>query len=75
MNKYLYAESTQDFWPSIKSVSAISFNSAVEKVINDYALELDDDSILNFDKWDELRNYLNEKYFIDLSDLDDCEEL
>ena len=75
MNKYLWAECTTDYWPSIKTIMAKSYNDAVEKVINKYATELDDDSILNFDDWDEFREYLNEEKNIALSDLEIHEEI
>lgn len=75
MNKYLWAECTTDYWPSIKTIMAKSYNDAVEKVINKYAIELDDDSILNFDDWDEFREYLNEEKSIALSDLEIHEEI
>ena len=75
MNKYLWAECTTDYWPSIKTIMAKSYNDAVEKVINKYATELDDDSILNFDNWDEFREYLNEEKSIALSDLEIHEEI
>jgi len=75
MNKYLWAECTTDYWPSIKTIMAKSYNDAVEKVINKYATELDDDNILNFDDWDEFREYLNEEKSIALSDLEIHEEI
>lgn len=75
MNKYLWAEATQDYWPSIKTISAKSFNDAVEKIINKYAEELDDDAILDIDNWDDLSEYLNGNYIIALSVLEDIDEL
>ncbi len=75
MNKYLWAECTTDYWPSIKTIMAKSYNDAVEKVINKYATGLDDDNILNFDDWDEFREYLNEEKSIALSDLEIHEEI
>jgi hypothetical protein len=75
MNKYLWAEATQDYWPSIKTISAKSFNDAVEKIINKYSEELDDDAILDIDNWDDLSEYLNGKYIIALSVLEDIDEL
>ena len=47
LNKYVYAESTQDYWPEIKTVSAKSYNDAVEKLIMQYGEQLDDENILN----------------------------
>lgn len=75
MNKYLWAEATQDYWPTIKTISAKSFNDAVEKIINKYAEELDDDAILDIDNWDDLSEYLNGNYIIALSVLEDIDEL
>ena len=75
MNKYLWAECPTDYWPIIKTIMAKSYNDAVEKIINKYATELDDDSILNFDDWDEFREYLNEEKSIALSDLEIHEEI
>ena len=76
MNKYVYAEATQDYWPQIKTVSAKSYNDAVEKLIMQYGNELDDDKILDtIEDWDQLSEYLNDNYTIALSDLEDYEEL
>ena len=76
LNKYIYAEATQDDWPQLKTVSAKSYNDAVEKTINKYGEELDDDKILNdIDTWESLSEYLNEQYIIALSNLEDLEEL
>lgn len=75
MNKYVYAEATPDYWPQIKTIEARSYNDAVEKIINNYSAELDDDNMLKFDKWDDFCEYLNENYTIALSDLEIYEEL
>jgi len=76
MNKYVYAEATQDYWPTIKTTTAKSYNDAVEKLIVKYGNELEDDDILNtIENWDQLREYLNDKYTIALSDLEDYEEI
>lgn len=76
MNKYVYAEATQDYWPQIKTVSAKSYNDAVEKLIIQYGNELDDDKILNtIEDWDQLSEYLNDNYTIALSDLEDYDEI
>lgn len=75
-NKYLYAECPQDYWPLIKTVSAQSYNDAVEIIITKYGTELDDDEILNnIEDWESLREYLNEYYSIALSDLEIYEEI
>ena len=76
LNKYIYAEATQDYWPRIKSFSAKSYNDCVEKLILQYGNELDDDKIIDIiDDWDQLREYLNDNYTIALSDLEIYEEL
>lgn len=76
MNKYLWAECTQDYWPKIKTIVASSYNDAVEKLIIKYGTELDDDKILDsMEDWNQLRDYLNDNYTIALSDLEDYEEL
>ena len=76
MNKYLWAECPQDYWPSIKTIMAKSYNDAVELLITKYGEELDDDSILEtIEDWDQLREYLNDNYTIALSDLEIYEEI
>ena len=75
MNKYVYAEATEDYWPQIKTIEACSYNDAVERIINKYATELDDDEILNYDNWNSFREFLNEFKVIALSDLEIYEEL
>ena len=75
MDKYLWAECSVDYWPSIRTIMAKSYNDAVEKIISKYSNELDDDSILSFDNWEELRDYLNDNHSIALSDLEIYEEI
>lgn len=75
MNKYLWAECPVDVFPFIRTIMARSYNDAIEKIINVYATELDDDNILNYDKWDLFRDYLNDEHDIALSDLEIYEEL
>ena len=75
MNKYVYAEASQDYWPQIKTIEAHSYNDAVDKIIDKYSTELDDDSFLEFDNWDKFREELNYKKAIALSDLEIYEEL
>lgn len=76
LNKYIYAEATQDYWPQIKTISAKSYNDAVEKVIMRYGNELEDDEILDtIEDWKQLQEYLNDSHSIALSDLEDYEEL
>ena len=75
-NKYVYAEATLDYWPQIKTISAKSYNDAVEKLIMQYGNELEDDKILDtVEDLDQLREYLNDNYTIALSDLEDYEEI
>ena len=76
LNKYLWADCPTDVWPTIRTISAKSYNDAVEKLIMQYGNELDDDKILDtIDDWEQLREYLNENYSIALSDLEIYEEL
>lgn len=76
MNKYIWAEATQDYWPEIKTIVASSYNDVVEKLIIKYGTELDDDKILDsIEDWNQLRDYLNENYTIALSDLEDYDEI
>lgn len=75
MNKYLWAECPVDVYPVIRTIMARSYNDAVEKIINTYSVELDDDDILNYDNWDLFRDYLNDEHNIALSDLEIHEEL
>jgi len=76
MNKYIWAECPQDYWPSIKNILAKSYNDCVEKLIMQYGNELDDDKILDtIEDWEQLREYLNDNYTIALSDLEDYEEI
>lgn len=75
MNKYVYAECTTDCWPEIKTIMAKSYNDAVERLINNYLIEFDDDYIANIDEFFELREYLNSKYNVALSDLEIYEEI
>ena len=75
MNKYLWAECPSDYWPIIKTIMAKSYNNAVEKIINEYATELDDDDVLKYDNWDDFREYLNDVKNIALSDLEIHEEI
>ena len=76
MNKYVWAECPTDIWPVIKSIVAPSYKDAVEKLIIQYGTNLDDDEILNtIDDWEQLSEYLNDKYTIALSDLEDYDEI
>lgn len=75
MNKYIYSECPEDYWPSIQTLVARSYNDAVEKLIQKYADKFEDDSILEYDSLKTLREYLNGKYTFVISDLEDIEEL
>ena len=76
MNKYIWAEATQDYWREIKTIMAPSYKDAVEKLIIKYGTELDDDKILNsIDDWQQLSEYLNDNYTIALSNLEDYDEI
>lgn len=75
MNKYVFSECTVDYWPTIETVMANSYQNAVDKLIDKYAKDLDDDNILKFDEFKLFREYLNEQYSIALSDLEIYEEI
>ena len=75
MNKYYYAECPLEYWPEIKSISAKSYNDAVERLINKYATEFEDDNIFKCDDFESLRDYLNSNFTIALSDLEIIDEL
>lgn len=75
MNKYIYAECPVDYWPEIKTIMAKSYNDAVEKLINSYSIQFEDDNIANLDNFKLLREYLNDKYTLALSDLEVYEEI
>ena len=76
MNKYVWAEATQDYWPEIKTIMATSYKDAVEKLVIKYGTELDDDKILDsIEDWQQLSEYLNDKYNIALSNLEDYDEI
>ena len=76
MNKYVWAEATQDYWPEIKTIMASSYKDAVEKLIIKYGTELDDDKILDsIEDWQQLSEYLNDNYTIALSNLEDYDEI
>lgn len=75
MNKYIYCECTTECWPEIKTIMAKSYNDAVEKLINNYLVQFDDDHIAKIEDFLELRDYLNEQYNVALSDLEIYEEI
>lgn len=75
MNKYIYCECPIDYWPTIETVMAKSYDNAVEKIITKYSKKFDDDSILEFDDYKLFREYLNDKYSMALSDIEIYEEL
>lgn len=75
MNKYVYAEATQDYWPQIKTVVAQSYREAVDKVIEKYSDEFPDEDFSKVENWEDLQDILNSTCSFDLSDLEDVEEL
>ena len=75
MNKYIYCECPVDYWPTIETVMAKSYDNAVEKIITKYSKKFDDDNILEFDDYQLFREYLNDKYSMALSDIEIYEEL
>lgn len=75
MTKYIYAECPVDYWPIIKTFYAASYTDAEDKLIEKYSMELEDDEIEKIDNFKELRDYLNDKYSLALSDIEDIEEL
>lgn len=75
MNKYVYSECPQEYFPVIKTIMAKSYNDAIERLINRYSDQLEDDNIANLNDLKSLREYLNEEYSIVLSDVEDIEEL
>lgn len=75
MNKYIYCECPIDVWPRIGTINAKSYNDAVEKLIQKYVNEFEDDNIEKFDNIKTLQEYLNETYSFAISDLEDVEEL
>ena len=75
MNKYVYAESSIDYWPSIRTISANSLSDATEKLIEQYTNEFEDDEIGKLSDFYKLRDYLNDSYSLALSDLEDYDEL
>ena len=75
MNKYVYSECPSDYWPAIKTIMAPSYNEAVDKLIQKFGNEFEDDKILDIDNIKHLQEYLNDTYTFVLSDLEDIEEL
>ena len=75
MNKYVYAEATQDFWPQLRTIMAPSYREAVDKVIESYSDEFPDKDFSSVENWENLHEFLNASVDIDLSDLKDVEEL
>lgn len=75
MNKYIYCESTQDYWPEINTIMANSYNDAFYKVAKSYADHYDDDKIMDLDDYEDFREYMNDQYTIALSDIEEIDEL
>ena len=75
MTKYIYSECPADYCPTIKSIFANSYDDAVEKLIEQYSNEFEDDEIAKLSEFKTLREYLNDTYTLVLSDLEDYETL
>lgn len=75
MNKYVYAEATQDYWPQLRTVIAPSYREAVDKVIENYSDQFPDEDFSGIENWEDLQDFLNVNFSFDLSDLEDVEEL
>lgn len=75
MNKYIYSFCYSDSWPDINSISGKSYSDAVEKLIEKFTNEFEDDDIAKIDDIEDLQDYLNDKYGIVISDLTDYETL
>lgn len=76
MNKYVYSECSEEYWPEVKTIIAASYEDAVEKLINKYANEFDDDTIAKgFDDFKYLQQYLNDTYSFVVSTPIDIESL
>lgn len=75
MDKYIFAECPIDYWPTMKSIMANSYNDAVEKLINTYSTNFEDDAISELDNIKSLQEYLNDNYDLAISDLEICEEI
>ena len=75
MNKYIYCETPVDYWPSIKTLMANSYNDAVERLIQKYSEEFEDDEICKIDNLKQLQEYLNETYNLAIGGLEDIEEI
>ena len=75
MNKYVYSICGSDTFPEINSLQAISYNDAIEHLINKLAIEFDDDKIASFDEIFDLQCYMNDNYNYVISDLWDIDVL
>lgn len=76
MNKYCYIEAPVDYWATIETITASSYEDAVEKLILKYSEKyIDDNKIFNIDSFEDLQDYLNETYNLQVADLRDIETL
>lgn len=74
MNKYIYCECYD--WPIIYSIMATSYKNAVDKIIDIYQKRFPEDKELSLiDKYEDLQDLLDDKYYIMLSDLKELDEL
>lgn len=74
MNKYIYCECYD--WPIIYSIMATSYKEAINKIIELYQKKFPEDSKLSeIDNYEDLQDFLDETYYIMLSDLKEIDEL
>jgi hypothetical protein len=74
MNKYVYSE-MYDF-PEIKTIMGKSYQDAVERLINKYVEQYENDEELpKIDNLEDLQLYMSDTYEVELSDLVDIDEL
>lgn len=74
MNKYVYSEMC-DF-PEIKTIMGKSYKDAVERLINKYVEQYEnDDELPKIDNLEDLQLYMSDNYDVELSDLIDIDEL
>ena len=76
MNKYCYIEAPDDAWAEIKTITATSYEHAVEKLILKYSERYSsDNNIVDIDTFEDLQDYLNDNYGLQVADLRDIETL
>lgn len=76
MNKYIYPEAVQDYFPEIRTISARSYKEAFNKLVERYSRQFeDDDVLLNVDNFEEFQEHMNSTYTIAIGDLVDIETI